>query len=325
MSARLPSYDELPVDPRHPAGSSWGLWGDDDVLGCLNLLTPEAVRRGLAAAIEGRVFPLNLPLHEPDPPLAGRSPFSHDVSWVADGAGHDEEISGYNTQSSSQWDGFRHVRHLRHGFYGGLEDQRHGVGHWARHGIAGRAVLADVGRHRADAGRPLDMTRADPIEPSDVVATLSAQGSTVVPGDILLVRTGWLGWYRTLEPRDRQALAEGYAAPGLRPGTDSARLLWDLHVAAVAADNPALEAWPPGKLATPEQRQAMRDDPAAVVDVSLHFSLLPLLGMPIGELWDLDDLAEECAVTGRYESLLTSSPLPLDGGVASPANAMAIR
>jgi hypothetical protein len=37
----LPSYRQLPVRPEAPPGSSWGLWGDDDQLGTLNLLTDE--------------------------------------------------------------------------------------------------------------------------------------------------------------------------------------------------------------------------------------------------------------------------------------------
>ncbi len=102
-------------------------------------------------------------------------------------------------------------------------------------------------------------------------------------------------------------------------------MLWDLHVAAVAADNPALEAWPPWANAAPDTRQALRRDPAVMSDLALHFALLPLLGMPIGELWDLEALASDCADTGRYESMLTSAPLHLRAGVASPPNALAIR
>jgi hypothetical protein len=55
-----------------------------------------------------------------------------------------EAPAGWNTQVSTHWDGFRHVRHPEHGFYGGVADEEHGVHHWARHGIAGRAVLCDV-------------------------------------------------------------------------------------------------------------------------------------------------------------------------------------
>ena len=55
----LPSFDELPVYAGAPPGSSWGLWGDDDVFGCLNLLTHERVQAAMASADEGKVFKLN--------------------------------------------------------------------------------------------------------------------------------------------------------------------------------------------------------------------------------------------------------------------------
>ena len=57
----------------------------------------------------------------------------------------------------------------------------------------------------------------------------------------------------------------------------------------------------------------------------MHFQLLPRLGMPIGELFDLDALADACAADGRYDFMFTSAPLRLRNGVASPPNALAIR
>ena len=60
MPERLPSYDELPVRPDAPPGSSWGVWGDGDVLGCLNLLTPERVVQAASLVTTGKVFALNL-------------------------------------------------------------------------------------------------------------------------------------------------------------------------------------------------------------------------------------------------------------------------
>jgi Putative cyclase len=324
-SDELPTYDELLARPGAPPGSSWGLWGEHDRLGCLNLLTDESVKRGLEAVRKGKVFPLDLPLTQPDPPLADRSRLVHDVVWIEGDLGHDEELSSWNTQSSSQWDGFRHIRHPRYGFYNGLADERHGIHHWAVRGIVGRAVLVDVGRYRVAQGRPLDMTATDPIEPEDVSRTLELQGTEVRPGDVMLLRTGWVEWYRQLDPQGRADLAHRFRSPGLRAGPATSRLLWDLHVSAVAADNPALEAWPPGALATPEQRVVLRSDPTAIAELSLHFSLLPLLGLPIGELWDLARLAEDCAADGRYEALLTSAPHHLVSGVASPPHAIAIR
>src|SRR2546422_3514428 len=99
--ANLPSFDELPVAEGKPAGSSWGLWGDDDVLGCLNLLTPQRAARGAGCVRRGAVFALNLDMNLPDPPLFDRAAYTHEVVWLANNSGHDEHLSGWNTQSSS--------------------------------------------------------------------------------------------------------------------------------------------------------------------------------------------------------------------------------
>jgi hypothetical protein len=55
-----------------------------------------------------------------------------------------------------------------------------------------------------------------------------------------------------------------------------------------------------------------------------HDFFLSLWGTPIGEAWDLEKLAETCERLGRWSFLLTSAPLNVPGGVASPPNAIAI-
>jgi len=307
-----------------PGGSSWGVWGDGDVFGCLNLLTAERVMAGVACARRGAVFNVNLELELPGPPLFGRSAFEHTVHDFP--LGHDDELSGWNTQSSSQWDGFRHMQHPVYGHYNGVADRDHGIEHWARRGIVGRAVLADVARWRASVGRPVDAGGPDAIEIDELMATLDAQGVTIEVGDILLLRTGWVGWYRSLDPGERAGLAERAHVPacGLQRGVASARALWDLHIAAIAADNPALEVMPFG-FGNTDEAQYWKEDPGRAAETMLHFSLLGLLGIPIGELFDFDALAEDCAADGRYTCLLTSAPLNLSAGVASPPNALAIK
>jgi hypothetical protein len=47
--------------------------------------------------------------------------------------------------------------------------------------------------------------------------------------------------------------------------------------------------------------------------------------MPIGEMFQLDALADACAADGSYEFFFTSAPLNKRGGVASPPNALAIK
>lgn len=329
VTDRLPFYKELPVTTGAPPGSSWGVWGPGDVFGCLNLLTPGATRRGLAAACKGSVCALNLELDLPDPPLFGRAALRHTVIALAPFAS-DEVLSDWNTQRSTQWDGFRHVRSPVYGAYGGIDEADHGLHHWARRGIVTRGVVADVARWREARGRPISPGERDVITPADLLATLHAQGTAVEPGDILLVRTGWLAWYRGLDSRQRAALTTGPVtmAPtaGLEASEAMAQTLWDLHIAAVAADNFAVEAWP-ALLATRQTQPTDEEfaDPARSAELLLHLNLLPLLGLPLGELFDLDALAADCAADGTWDCLFTSAPLNLRHGVASPPNALAVR
>ena len=325
MSERLPTYDELPVTAGAPAGSSWGVWGEDDRFGCLNLLTPERVLRAVRCVRTGRVFALNLELDLPDPPLFGRARLRH-VILGETGRSHDDLVESWNTQSSSQWDGFRHVAHPEHGHYGGVADEDHGIDHWAKRGIVGRGVLADVARWRESTGTRIEPDAPEPITPDDVTGTLAAQGTEVEPGDVLLLRTGWLSWYRTLDESRRTAMAASFAAPGLQPSEDTCRMLWDMHVAAIGADNPAVEVWPLGAGLDPAELERIRaTERNRLVEVFAHTTLLPLLGIPLGELWDLDALAEDCASSRIYDCLFTSAPINLRAGVASPPNALAIR
>ena len=319
---RLPSYDRLPVKEGAPKGSAWGLFGDDDQLGCLNLITPEKVVEAAGLVRRGAVFPLNLRIDEPSPPLHGRRAVKHHLLEGPGGVSRDDYLDSFWPQASSQWDGFRHIRHPRDGFYNGVKDDevvagdrgKLGIEHFARKGIATRGVLLDTDRFLRDRGTVLDMESSDLITRDQLQACMEFEKVQVEPGDILLVRTGWLRWYlddATPEQRARMggdAMAGALVYPGLGPADEMVEFLWDLHVAAVAADNPGLDAWPPA----PERGW-------------MHFHLLPLLGVPIGELWYLEDLAADCARDGVYEFMLTSAPLNIPGGVGSPPNALAIK
>jgi kynurenine formamidase len=169
------------------------------------------------------------------------------------------------------------------------------------------------------------MDEPDPVEVADVVAALDRAGVRPGRGDILLIRTGWLEWYRSLDTVARIEAAQMRAAPGLRTGREFLEFLWDLHISAVAADNPALEVWPAGVLVDRAVRKAARTDRGRLPEVFMHYALLPLLGLPIGELWDLGPLAADCADDGVHEFLLTSAPLPSGRGVATPPNATAFK
>lgn len=315
----LPSYDELPIDPAMPAGSSWGVFGPDDELGTLNLLDAERVEKASRLVRKGSVFSLNWRLESPDPPLFGRKPLQHGF-FDAGHHGVDDYYDHFYPQASSQWDALSHMPHPEHGFYNGrsLEDirpstgNRNGIHNAARRGIAGRFVLADVERYRRKIGRAIRYDVYDGIGVDDLEATLGDEGIELRAGDILLVRVGWIEWYETqTDASARAALAAMAmpAGPGLKQEQDMARWLWDRHVAAVAADNPGLEAAPFEYAA----------------GGFLHYDLIPLLGITVGELFALDNLAADCASDGVYEGLLVSAPLNKLGGIGSSANALALK
>lgn len=324
-SVSPPAYRDLPIVNGHRA--SWGVWPAPDYFGCLNLLTPERVVAAAGLVQTGQVFPMNWDMRKPDPPLFGRARFEHEVTGAPTATSHDDVLHGWNTQSSSQWDGFRHIRNEPSGHYGGVPDEEHGMHHWAERGIAGRCVLADVARWRISVGRPLVYDEPDPITTDDVAATLAAQGTTVETGDVLLLRTGWCGWYEAQDPEVRERMADPRAlqTPGLRPDPSLGEFLWDLHIAAIGADNPAVEVWPPGALADSETRAAARADQSKLHEIFNHTVLLPMLGIPLGEMFQLDRLAAACADDGRYEAMFVSAPLNLPAGVASPPNALVLR
>ena len=315
----IPRFADLPVMPSAPPHSSWGVWADGDRLGCWNLVDEAAARRGAASVRSGRWFRLDAP-HDPAlTRLQSRSPFEHRVEPMM-GVAWDDIVDSFNTQGSTQWDGFGHFGHEHHGHYGGLDRDEHGVHHWAAKSFVTRGVLADVARWRERQARPFDAAGGEMLPIDELLAVLDDQGSTVQPGDVLLIRFGWLDWWRS----GGAAAPPALVLPGIEPSLQAAQVLWDLHVAAVGCD-PALDPIP-GKWATltsPPTAQQLAD-PGHALGLSLH-AVLPFLGLPIGEFFDLDALAADCAATGDWYCMLTTAPMHLPGGVATPANAVAIR
>jgi hypothetical protein len=107
----VPPFSALPLDPTGPAGNAWGLFGANDQLGMLNLLTPEVVLHASQYIKTGLRVSLDWPLNKPTYPSNNRAPFKHELVNRAKGDGLrvvNDDVLTFNTQSSSQWDGFRH-------------------------------------------------------------------------------------------------------------------------------------------------------------------------------------------------------------------------
>lgn len=316
VPVNLPNYRDLPIRPDLPPRSAWGVFGDDDQLGTLNLLTPDVVAAASRLVQKGHIFPLS---HDMDATVDAmrRDPFRHVIEFVSTGA--DDRFDGLSTQGSTCWDSMSRIAHPRYGYYNGCRQSditghagsRNGIENAARHGIAGRFVLADLGRWREAAGQPFDMTASEAVEVGELEACLRATGTELRTGDILALRFGFGQWYTRATAAEKgpdRYLMTG--VPGLSHHESMAAWLWDRHVAAVVADNPALEVIPfePG------------DE-----DAFLHLRLIPLLGITLGELFALDDLAADCADDGVYEGMFVAAPFNKVGGVGSPGNALAIK
>jgi hypothetical protein len=315
MTAPFPPYHQLPEITALRARHSWGVFGHPDDLGRVNLMSPQVVAQAARAVKDGTIFTLALPLDLPEPPWGTyRSSYVHHIYDINRNS-QDDYLDSFYLQRSTQWDGFRHIRAREFGYYGGVSAEdagprghRLGIEHWARHGLVGRGVLADVAGYLASSGRPLDPRAGTPITVADLQLTLDSEKVELAVGDILMVRTGYLDAYLAAPPDERQDMSTDRSCPGLFAGEEMAAFLWDSGVAAVVADNPAVEVVP--------------GDPR---DGSLHRRLIPLLGFPLGELFVLGELARACADDGRYTCLFVSAPLNLPGGVGSPGNAVAIR
>jgi len=311
----LPEFDELPVVEGLGLRHAWNVFGDGDQLGTINLLTPERIAVALRSAPHGRVINLTQNLTAFDPPFYGREPLRHEV-YRLDRNYWDDRLDNLLLQSSTHWDGLRHVQAKEFGFWGGLTDESAltatggplGIEAWARHGIVGRGVLVDVGRYMESAGLPFDPFESHTVSAAYLDEVCSSQGVKLETGDIICVRTGWMARYLHLDQDGRRQAAESHAFAGLAADEAMSRWLWNEHVAAVAADNPAVEV-------SPGSREVG----------SLHRRIVPLLGLAVGELFDFELLARECAAESRWHFLFVSIPLNLVGGVGSPANAIAIR
>lgn len=313
---KLPTYGQLPRISGLDVGHSWGVFGNSDELGTLNLLDDGTVLAALREPRTGERIGVTLEMSAIDPPLYGRARLGHVITQSGRNT-WDDRLDAFFPQGATQWDGFRHVRCREFGFYGGVTDDpplmgnRLGVEHWAEHGIVARGVLLDVERYLL-----IQESNYDPMEKRSISASLLEdvarfQSVEIRQGDALCLRFGWVRKYRELDRTGRMMLADTTSLPayaGLAADEAMAQLLWDWHIAVLACDNPAVEVSP--------------GDPSVG---SLHRRLIPALGVVVGELFDFEGLAQRCSDEERWTFLFLSVPLNVRGGIGSPANAVVVR
>lgn len=231
--------------------------------------------------------------------------FAHVGSWFdADGDGEPEKVyyNGYRAHEHILGPGDRLLAACGCG-EGGSYALALGIANFAASPIQGRGVLVDLAAH---CGRERVLVDFDRLQ-----AILSADRVVVEPGDILLLHTGFADMLLAMDRRpDAHAV---HHACAVLDGRDPRLLQWltDSQVAAVCADNYAVEAYP------------ARDAPGPRAALPLHEHCLFKLGVPLGELWWLTPLAGWLRANGRSRCLLTAPPLRLPGAVGSPVTPVA--
>jgi len=302
---------------------NWGRWGPNDELGTLNYVTPDIIAAAGRLVMRGAVFALGIPLQREGPQSGTRQRFNPIHAMFRDGGDAPKtpaEVAaaqGYGgsddwivmpLQCVTQWDSLAHI------FYEGKMWNGYDCALVTSTGaaknsidkttskLAGRGVLLDVAHHNGV--RSLEPGYA--VTVGDLEATAAAQKVEVRRGDFLLIRTGHMTRY--LDRRDWR----GYDTDDF-PGVSIHTAPW-LHarqIAAIASDNYAVEVRPS------ELLPAFRNP--------FHVVAIPNMGLTLGEIFYLDELAEDCARDGRWEFLLVAPPLPVTRGVGTPINPYAMK
>jgi kynurenine formamidase len=278
---------------------NWGRWGPEDQKGALNLITPELIKQAAGLVRTGAVYSLAMPLEADGPQWPPRHKTWRTTKYKnLSGKGTADDIVTMHSHSGSHIDALCHVWYDDH-IYNGFAVDEHITSEGATRNaienvpaIVGRGVLLDVAGWKGVE----HLNLGEPISAADLEATAASQNVTLQPGDILLVRTGWMKLFE----RDRERFDSG--EPGLDMSTPS--WLRQHDIVAVGSDNHAvevLESIPPDDI--PFHRVAIRD-----------------LGIYLLENLNLEELARDKV----YQFLFIVAPLSLTSGVGSPVNPLAI-
>jgi kynurenine formamidase len=299
---------------------NWGKWGPEDQIGTLNYITPEDIVNACRLVRRGKVFSMGIPLDENGPQrgLFGRR-FNPIHTMLATGtdavAGRQEEVGiryaddvlCMPVQAATHWDSLGHIflgEKMYNGYDARLVDawgcRKNGIEH-ARAKMMGRGVLLDIARYRGVDS----LDDGDAIYNDELDACAAAQGVEVRRGDFVIIRTGQM-------ERCRKAGDWGTFAGGDAPGLafETCRWLHAKQVAAVCSDTWGVE---------------VRPNETTEMNQPWHWVVIPAMGLTMGEMFDVAELAEDCARDRVYEFLFYAPPLVISGGTGSMINPIAVK
>lgn len=334
---------------KRPQGSNWGDFGENDQVGRLNLIGPEQVRKGVAEVKVGKTFCLSLPLDYPGDGVIGnvrkapqlnpvlrndtcyynylwkeKEPRACDIAC--------DDFATIYLQYSTHWDGLAHRGALfdisdtgqsEPVYYNGYKADEDvvmtkrveekaptvkaaalGIENAALHGIQGRGVLINLYDYFGSSYHEVTYR--------DLKMIMDKEKISVEPGDILCLWTGLDNQILEMNKRPGKDLKKAFS---VLDGFDEELLDWirTSEVSAIASDNIAIEAL--GK--------KQETDKEAISLLPLHDLCLFRLGVHLGELWYLAELAQWLKGHNRSRFLLTAPPLRLTGAIGSPVTPIA--
>jgi kynurenine formamidase len=303
---------------------NWGRWGAGDEIGTLNYTQPEDIIAAARLVRKGKVISLAL-AYDSRGPQGGKSKYPpvgrFNPVHVMLRTGTDaysgvldhrkirsaDDLVVMPMQCGTQWDGLGHI------FYGdqmwnGYDcrtvtssgAQKCGI-EKTKEKLVGRGVLLDFPRMLG-----LEFLPDGFAITNDLLDRAERHfGTEVRRSDFLLVRTGQMEAMLAAETWDGYS---GGDAPGL--AFETLDWLHEKQVAAIATDTWGAEVRPNQ---TDEANQPW------------HWISIPIIGLTVGEIFYLAELARDCAEDKRYEFMFVAPSLPVTGAVGSPVNPLAIK
>lgn len=313
-----------PARYSHEEINNWGKWGENDEKGAGNYITAELIVKAAQLIKKGETFSLAIPIDKTGPLFPGNYSPQHlmeltgtdyqSVDYTSDNGDQKFAMDAItmSLHATTSWDALSHAWY-GDSIYNGYSEKEIVTRRWGgarklgienmKESFVGRGILIDVLAYKNDS-----IPKGYLITREDIENSLKEQGTQVRQGDMVLIRTGVVpSWYENTDTESRSEFHQ--------PQTGIARdvVLWikESKISAIAADNMGLE------------RQPNPIDPKIVSP--LHGNILGDLGVYIGEIFYLEDLAADCKKDGVYEFFLAAQPLNIPGATASPINPIAIK
>jgi kynurenine formamidase len=301
--------------------SNWGRWGANDQIGTLNHITPNDIIAAAKLIRKGKAFALGIPLDRSGPQtglFGGRwNPIHTMLATGTDAvAGRQDQTMRLRyaddainmpVQGATHWDSLGHVfldEKMYNGYDARLVDSgglgKLGIEH-SKNRMTGRGVLLDVARHRGVAW----LEDGYGISNDELDATAKAQNVEIRRADFVIIRTGQMD--RCLKTK-----AWGGYAGGDAPGVKFENCYWcqQKEIAAICSDTWGVE---------------VRPNETTEINQPWHWVVIPAMGLTMGEIFYLEDLAADCAADKVYEFFFCGPPLIITGGTGSPINPQAIK